>query len=170
MFHILRRLAGNLAQGPVSLRFPAEVPPPAGLRGLVRIDPGRCLACGICSYVCVSNAITGAESQGAYAWAYEPGRCTFCGRCEDHCPGSALSMDPQAPPSYTTPGELARTATVAFPACPVCGEPNPHVTEEWIGKAFGAPNGETRELLRLCVRCRRRRIAQGMKQPHGGQP
>ncbi|WP_306600923.1 4Fe-4S dicluster domain-containing protein [Geothrix sp. 21YS21S-2] len=169
MYHILRRMAGNLAKGPASLRFPADVPPPPGLRGRVRIDSGRCLACGICSYVCVGGAITGAERQGAYEWSYDPGRCSFCGRCEDHCPGSALSMEPAAVPCYTAPGALAVSATVAFPACPECGEPNRHITEEWIGKAFQAPAGETRELLGLCVRCRRKRLALAMKQSNGGE-
>lgn len=168
MFHILRRMAGNIAKGPSTIPFPGEVPPPAGLRGLVRMDAERCLACGICAYVCVSDAITGEEREGAYEWAYEPGRCTFCGRCEDHCPGRALSMEPVAPPSYRKPHVLASSVTVAFPACPICGEPNRHVTEAWVGKAFQAPAGETRELLRLCVRCRRKRIAEAMKQSNGG--
>ena len=87
---ILRVIARNLKQGPATIRLPGSVPVPDGFRGRVKIDPRHCLACGMCSYVCVTQAITGSNSPAAFQWAYDPGRCTFCARCLERCPGSAL--------------------------------------------------------------------------------
>ena len=61
MFRILEVIAGNVLHGPGTIRLPGSVPCPPEFRGAVTHDPALCLACGICSYVCVSDAITGAE-------------------------------------------------------------------------------------------------------------
>jgi len=168
MFGMLKLMARNLAQGPGTILFPAQAPVPENLRGLVRINPERCLACGICAYVCVGGAITGGDQDGAYAWRYDPGRCTFCARCADHCPGAALSMAPEPPPSYRRPRELAVAQRVPFPPCPGCGRPTRILTGDWLGKAFGGTTPETRDILRLCVACRRKRTQRVLKTAAGG--
>lgn len=169
MFRILGLIGGNLAQGPVTVRLPGREPEPAGLRGRVRIDPARCVACGVCAYVCVSDAIAGVEEEGAYRWTYEPGRCAFCARCVDICSGKALSMDPTSVPAYTTPEALVTAVTIDFPPCPRCGEPVRPAPEEWVRTAFATTTETTLELIRLCVRCRRRRLTRGMSpSPEGG--
>ena len=168
MFGMLKLMAHNLVKGPGTIRFPAQVPVPENLRGLVRIAPERCLACGICAYVCVGNAITGSDQDSAYAWRYDPGRCTFCARCADHCPGGALSMAPEPPPSYRRPQELVVAQRVPFPPCPGCGRPTRILTVDWLGKAFGETTPETRDILRLCVACRRKRTQRVLKTSAGG--
>ena len=163
MLRVLNLLAGNLSQGPSTLPFPSQVPTPGDFRGLVRLDPSRCLTCGICAYVCVSRAITGLEQGSAYLWSYDPGRCTFCARCRERCPGRALSMDPAPMPPYARQGDLYTEIAVERPACPECGKPAHAPTEAWLQTAFGQVDDRTRRLVRLCVRCRRRQLQRGMK-------
>jgi Fe-S-cluster-containing hydrogenase component 2 len=155
-------IAGNLADGPATVRLPDSVPPPSRYRGRVILDPSRCLACRICAYVCVSDAITGAEEDAAYAWAYEPGRCTFCARCLDRCPGDALVMASEAPPAYFRLGELGVRHLVPFPVCPECGAPVRPVSEELLGRAFEHLTDDIRDLARRCERCRRRRLQRSL--------
>lgn len=162
MFRALRLIARNVAEGPVTVRLPGAVPSPAGYRGAVVLEPARCLACRTCAYVCVSAAITGTEQPDAYAWDYEPGRCTFCGRCLDHCPGNALSMSSEPPPAYARCGALAVHRLVPFPACPECGARVRPVTAELLARAFEHATDETSALLRLCERCRRKRLQRSL--------
>ncbi len=61
MLGILKVIAGNAASAPATVRLPEHVPAPARFRGRVAIDPARCVACGTCAYVCVSDAITGRD-------------------------------------------------------------------------------------------------------------
>ena len=158
----MRLIAGNMGAGPVTVRLPESVPAPPGYRGLVVLDPARCLACHTCAYVCVSFAITGTEAHASYAWDYEPSRCTFCARCVDHCPGSALSMSPLPPPAYTRKDELAARHLVPFAACLDCGQPVRPATPELLAMGFEHVTDDTRMLLRCCERCRRKRLQRRM--------
>lgn len=167
MLEILRVIAGNAASAPATVRLPGTVPVPAGFRGRVMLDPHRCVACGTCAYVCVSGAISGADVEGGYGWAYEPGRCAFCARCLDHCIGGALSMEQAAAPAYTHPGELRREVRVPFPACASCGAPTRPATDALLRRAFAHVGPETRELARRCERCRRREVQRGMASAAG---
>ena len=162
MQQILRIISANLTKGPATVRLPESVPSPPGYRGQVVLDSTHCLACGICAYVCVSDAITGADEGSGYAWTYEPGRCTFCARCLDHCPGRALSMSPEPLPPYVRLGELGVRRLVAFPVCPDCGVPVRPATDELISRAFDHIKEDTRSLVRLCERCRRRRLQRSL--------
>ena len=154
MFRILEVIAGNVLHGPGTIRLPGSVPCPPEFRGAVTHDPALCLACGICSYVCVGDAITAAEQDKNYVWTYEPGRCTFCARCVDHCPGLALTMAAGPVAAYFKPGELSVQHLAPFPACPQCGEPSRPVNGQLLGRAFDEVNPEIRLLARLCERCR----------------
>jgi formate hydrogenlyase subunit 6 len=162
MLKILKLIAGNIAANVATIRLPGSVPTPALFRGAVTLNTEKCLGCGMCSYVCVSNAITGSEQAKAYAWAYEPGRCTFCARCVDRCPGHALSMDSNQVQCYEHPGELAAQHLVQFRSCAECGNPVRFASDELLERAFEHVKEETRELLRLCERCRRRRLQRHM--------
>ena len=162
MLRILRVINDNVARGPATVRLPASVPSPPGYRGRVVLDPARCLACGVCVYVCVTGAITGSEDSTACTWAYEPGRCTFCGRCLERCPGAALTMAAEPLPAYSRLGELGVRHLVPFPVCPDCGIPVRPVTEELIRHAFEQIKEDTRELMRRCERCRRRRFQRSL--------
>lgn len=162
MWRILQVMANNLKERAATVRLPDSVPAPAGFRGRVILDPARCLACGVCAYVCVSDAITGVNEERAYHWSYEPARCTFCARCADCCPGRALSMDPHPLPVYAHLGELAAQCHVPFPVCRECGAPTRPVTTELLSHAFEHIREDTRELAQLCERCRRRRLQRSL--------
>jgi formate hydrogenlyase subunit 6/NADH:ubiquinone oxidoreductase subunit I len=60
MFEILHIIGKNVTEKPETIRLPYRPPPPAGFRGLVLLDPQRCIGCGLCAYVCVSESVTGA--------------------------------------------------------------------------------------------------------------
>jgi hydrogenase-4 component H len=170
VLRILQVIAGNLARPPATVRLPDAVPTPPGFRGLVLFEPSRCVACGTCAYVCVSDAIVTGDRDGGFGWAYEPGRCAFCARCVERCPGRALSMDARPVPSYRRPGELAVRHQVAFKACPDCGAPARPATEELLQLAFRHVTAETRELARRCERCRRRRLQRSLAAAAGAPP
>jgi NAD-dependent dihydropyrimidine dehydrogenase PreA subunit len=157
MATILDVIARSLANGRATVRLPGSVPPPAGYRGAVAIDPVRCLACGVCAYVCPSGAIQGDEGPDAYAWCYDPGRCAFCARCVERCPGGALAMAPRPLAPYARPGERAESAVVPFPRCR-CGAPTRPVTPALLARALGGAAEPGCALLARCERCRRRRL------------
>lgn len=155
--NILNLIAANLQQGPETVRFPESVAPLRGYRGLVQIDTTRCVACGVCAYVCPSTAITVSARIDHCDWSYDPGRCTFCGRCADLCLGDALSMEETPAPAYTTPGALARLHTVPYPACPECGKPARPINREILAHILPGITEEVEVRSRLCERCRLRR-------------
>jgi formate hydrogenlyase subunit 6/NADH:ubiquinone oxidoreductase subunit I len=162
MLKILKMIAGNMIDDKATVRLPGSVPTPALFRGAVTLNPEKCIGCGMCSYVCVSNAVTGSDQGKAYAWAYEPGRCTFCARCVDRCPGRALSMSSAQVPCYEHPGDLSSQHLVTFHACAECGEPVRLASDELLKRAFDHVKQETLELVRLCERCRRRHLQRSM--------
>jgi Pyruvate/2-oxoacid:ferredoxin oxidoreductase delta subunit len=155
--NIFKVIAGNLKRHPLTLRFPERVTPPAGLRGLVRFDPDRCVGCATCAYVCPADAIKLTDDSTHYEWAYQPGRCTFCGRCVDVCPTQALTMEADRPPIYTQPGVLRRAYRLPFPRCPECGRPAHPINDVVLSRAFAEITNEVRTWSRLCSRCRQHR-------------
>jgi len=174
VFRILQVIRDNLAQGPATVRLPGSVPTTSGFRGRVVLDPARCIACGMCAYVCVSDAISGVNEEQAYGWGYDPGRCSFCARCLERCPGHALTMTPEPVPTYARQGELAAHQRVPFPPCAQCSAPVRPATEELLRLAFGHVTEELRELAHLCERCRRKRLqrslAAGALNPEENEP
>ncbi len=170
MFRILQVITDNLSRAPATVRLPGSVPTPPGFHGRVLLEPSRCVACGLCAYVCVSDAIVARDHDGGFAWAYEPGRCAFCARCVERCPGRALSMEPTPAPSYVRSGELAVRHQVPFPVCPGCGKAARPATDELLKLAFENVTDETRELVRLCERCRRRRLQRSLAVAAGEDP
>ena len=162
MLRILRVIGGNALSKPATVRLPESVPAPTGFRGRVVMDPTRCVACGVCAYVCVSGAIKARESDGSFAWSYEPGQCAFCARCFERCNGHAISMDPSPAPAYHRPGEQHVDHEVAFPACVECGAVRRPAPEQFLAHAFPHVSEETRELAKRCERCRRRLMQRRM--------
>jgi len=166
----LKVISGNLTSDRATVPLPQSVPTPDQFRGPVQMDTHKCIGCGMCSYVCVSNAILGADQENkSYAWSYEPGRCTFCGRCLERCPVHAISMDPAPLEPYEHPGERTVHHVVEFGHCPECGEPVRTAHEDLLKRAFDNLTEETRELVRLCERCRRRHLQRKMMVTAAGE-
>ena len=163
MFEIFHIIGKNVTEKPETIRLPHRPPPPEGFRGLVLLDPQRCIGCGMCTYVCVSESVTGASDEAQYHWQYEPGRCTFCARCVDHCPADALRMSVESPPPYSRPGELDARHTVPFPPCQACGKPTrptPETMKDWVAENI---HDDTQHLYGLCDRCKRLHYQTAMK-------
>jgi hydrogenase-4 component H len=154
---ILHVITGNFRRGPDTLRFPARVAPPPGFRGMVQLDPARCVGCATCAYVCPSAAVAVVEDDTHYEWCYDPGRCTFCGRCVDCCPTQALTLAADRPPVYTQPQAFGQTHRLAYPRCLECGRPAQPINDIVLARAFDEITDEVRSWSRLCARCRQRR-------------
>lgn len=161
--NILKLIAGNAKKGPETLRFPERQVPAANYRGNVVMDLEKCLACGICDYVCVSAAIAVTPGEDRCEWTYDPARCTYCGLCVDKCPAAALTQEPDRGRSYGQPGELSETATVVYPECPECGEPAMPFNEALLGKAFRDVSEELRQRVHLCGPCRQKATMNALK-------
>ena len=161
MLRTIELIGGNLLSKRATVRLPDRVPPPAHFRGEVILQPANCLGCGMCAYVCVSNAITGTQQPESFAWSFEPSQCTFCARCVERCPGQALSMTPDTMKTYTRRGELRVEHVVAFPQCPECGGIVRPAAERLMRMAFDDMVDDARRLL-LCERCKRKHIQQNM--------
>jgi formate hydrogenlyase subunit 6/NADH:ubiquinone oxidoreductase subunit I len=155
--NIINVITSNLKDGPVTLRFPERVTPPVNFRGLVQLDPERCVGCTTCAYVCSSDAVAVTNQKTHYEWTYDPGRCTFCGRCVDFCPSQALTMEAERPPIYIQPEALLQAHRLAYPRCPECGQPAHPVNDVVLNRAFDEITDEVRTWSRLCERCRRHR-------------
>ncbi len=159
---ILSVLMKNLTRRPFTLRLPQEVPHPKGFRGRLKIRKEKCIGCGLCVYVCVSNAIQVMEQEDHCEWAYSPGRCTFCGRCMTLCPGEALHLEAQSVPFYFRPGALNEVHPVPYPPCAKCGRPTPPVHEAILARAFKEVTPEIVARIQLCQRCRQRAAMEGL--------
>jgi len=161
--NILKVILGNLRHRPVTLPFPERAPLPAEFRGLVQMDTGQCIGCGICAYVCVDGAIKVSDHGGGYDWTYDPGACTFCERCVHFCPVSALTMEASPTPAYTRRQELQQIHHMMYPVCPECGRPAHPSSDAVLDRAFGKITDEMRDWIRLCDRCRGGRYQEMLK-------
>ena len=164
MTNILSIILGSLARGPETLQFPERVEPEARFRGAVTMNPERCIACGICHHVCVSNAIELRTFEDHAEWSYDPGACTFCSRCVAQCPVGALKQEGDRPATYETPGALRTRLKVTYPKCPECGEPALPYANSVLRRAFSGISDEIKERGHLCARCRRHRTQEALKE------
>jgi ferredoxin len=58
--------------------------------GEIRIDPGRCVDCGICTAICPSGALR--CDPPAWTLRFEAARCLVCEQCIPSCPLEAISL------------------------------------------------------------------------------
>jgi formate hydrogenlyase subunit 6/NADH:ubiquinone oxidoreductase subunit I len=58
--------------------------------GEIRIDPDRCVDCGICSSVCPSGALQ--FRPASQRLHYESSRCLVCEQCIPSCPLEAITL------------------------------------------------------------------------------
>jgi len=175
MFPVLLK---NLKAKPLTVHLPDEAPRPKNFRGPVKIEVGKCIGCGICAYVCASNAVQVTENEDSCEWRYQAGSCIFCGRCTLVCPGRALRVEAASAPAHANAGELDETHRVPYPACPECGRPSRPGAEGIMIRVYdGEPPEKVMETSLLCRRCRLRRSQTNLwatagrsAHPKGGSP
>jgi len=81
----------------------------------IRIAPG-CQACGFCTRICPTKAISLEDHGAALDFFHAPQKCTGCGVCAAHCPSGALSVEAaQRLAAY-------HVANCELPRCTKCGQ------------------------------------------------
>ena len=70
--------------------------------GQIRIDPARCIDCGICSSVCPSEALE--FKAPAWQLQFHAQRCLVCEQCIPSCPFEAIALVLDQPQPGVTPG------------------------------------------------------------------
>ncbi|MCB2202649.1 4Fe-4S binding protein [bacterium] len=77
---------------PETVDYPfGEVELPDGFRGLIEIDPDKCIGCGLCVRNCPTGAITLEKtSKDKFTLSYFAARCAYCGECEAACRKGAI--------------------------------------------------------------------------------
>lgn len=75
-----------------------------------------CQACGFCSRICPTKAITVEDHGAVLDFFHSPQKCTGCGVCADHCPSGALSV------TAAESLEVHHVARCELPRCTECGQ------------------------------------------------
>lgn len=90
----------NLMSVAVTLQYPKQKQPMCKrFRGLVDLDPKKCIVCLQCVKICPTACLTIAHSQAPEkkkaleAFKFNMEICCFCGLCEQVCPTSAIYMN-----------------------------------------------------------------------------
>lgn len=95
-FKLGKMTFGSLFKKPETLLYPTQKKnPPAGLKGVVALDPSLCGLCGICVKRCPCDSIK--IDKGARTWSINHYSCVQCGSCVRDCTKNCLFMLPQAP-------------------------------------------------------------------------
>lgn len=59
----------------------------------IKINEGRCTACGQCALFCLPNALSLTERNGSFSLRYYAAKCIDCHICSQVCPEGALKLD-----------------------------------------------------------------------------
>lgn len=75
-----------------TLRYPEEYPLlTEGYRGLIVLDPEKCIGCGSCARICPASSMKMVKLPSRQLKpVVDYQRCIFCGFCVDVCPVQAL--------------------------------------------------------------------------------
>ena len=162
---ILSILSRNSARGSRTRRPEAQVPFPAGFRGMITHDTAQCTGCRTCAYVCSPAAIAFSETVGCFVeWTYFAGRCTFCGRCVEYCPTRCLGSEETMPPVTSDQSAHRVTHRVSYQPCAHCGRPVIPLPLQTLRTMHGDPVPEGIAARQgLCERCRGRVAAERLR-------
>ena len=97
MFNLLHNIGRNLLRTPATRRYPVERrAPPAGTRGHLDMEIGKCTFCTLCAKRCPASAIV--VTRKPNTWTLDPYRCILCNYCVEVCPTHCIHMQPEHRP------------------------------------------------------------------------
>jgi len=112
-----------LKAGRVTLPYPFKpLSPPEGFRGMLDIDPNKCIGCAGCANVCTPRAIVVTDTDQDWRRIdFYLERCTYCGRCEEVCPEGAIVMTPVFEMATDDKQDLHVSIELYMGSCGRCG-------------------------------------------------
>lgn len=91
----------NLISPAITLQYPTQKQAMSPrYRGLIDLDPAKCVSCGQCVKICPTNCLALIQKQAALdqkkeleSFKYRIELCCFCGLCAQACPTAAIYMN-----------------------------------------------------------------------------
>jgi len=118
---LLKQLLENLTRKPATVEYGWKVKPTPsqGYRGLHRVDPNKCIGCGLCALECPPGAIQMKVVPGLRGPGNRPKKlpvihyylCIFCYHCVDICPRKAYITTNQPPEPVEKKEQLVEDPT-----------------------------------------------------------
>lgn len=107
--------------------------PVAGRNGL-HFTPARCTSCGLCAYVCPTQAVSTCDSEAGYLRVFDLSSCIYCGMCESACPTQAIKLTVNQGATQFQPNALKVEGEVNAEPCSKCRRkaPRPDLFAERI--------------------------------------
>ncbi|HEX2938124.1 MAG TPA: 4Fe-4S dicluster domain-containing protein [Ruminiclostridium sp.] len=162
MYSFFKIVLRNIIKGPSTIKYPFEdSPAPEKLRGKIKHDPDKCVACGMCEYVCAGGAIRLQETndkQGINFVVWH-NSCTFCGLCEHYCPEKAIHLTNDYHTAHMQKDKYnySEKTIIKKNCCIVCGEPFMQLPPKYLEKLYGK-DGDEKGRSRMCPKCRKKAI------------
>lgn len=91
----------------------------------VVIDEWRCCACGICTHLCPTAAISQERQTGCEVIGFRCSLCTNCGLCQEACPEGAIRFQEKISLADAVDDERHVLALVGTSDCCACGDTIP---------------------------------------------
>lgn len=86
------------------------------------IDEARCSACGICTRLCPTAAISQESQSGYEVIGLRSSLCTNCGLCQEACPEGAIRFQEQISLADAVDDKETVLARVGMSECCACGD------------------------------------------------
>jgi formate hydrogenlyase subunit 6/NADH:ubiquinone oxidoreductase subunit I len=155
----------NLLKGPSTDKYPfGETFVPEKLRGKIKHDPERCIACHMCEHVCAGGAIRLREAKdGSGAdFVVWHNSCAFCGLCEHYCPTGAIHLTNDYHTAHLEKDKFSyvERTFVKYKPCSVCGKPFIPLIPQLEEVVYGE-HGDKKGLSKMCEKCRRKAMWEG---------
>ncbi len=133
------------------------VKPPENLRGRLKVDPNKCIGCGMCVRTCPSRLIEIKDLGDAKIVHFSAGRCIYCGRCANACPERAIQITNEFELATDNKQDLEIMIKINMVRCVLCGKP--FMTYNMFKKQVEKLQEKSEEninKLKICPACKRK--------------